>query len=231
MWQCPKCKREFKNTNQDHYCGKIETIDQYISEQAVEVQPLLNKIREVIHAAAPGATEKISWQMPAFWQGENLMFFAAFKKHLSIFPGGEATTVFADKLTGYKTAKGTIQFPINKPMPYELIEEITRWRVSAVEEKNRANPKTYEFDAIIRPADKGGAYVAFPYDVRAEFDKGRVKVHATFDGESYEGSIVDMGVNNPDGSVCYIIGIRKDIRSKIGKQAGDIVRVTILERN
>jgi transposase-like protein len=59
MWQCPKCNREFRNTNQDHYCGKIETIDQYILDQADEVQPVLNKIREVIREAAPDATEKI----------------------------------------------------------------------------------------------------------------------------------------------------------------------------
>ncbi|MCL2695499.1 MAG: DUF1905 domain-containing protein [Clostridiales bacterium] len=87
--------------------------------------------------------------------------------------------------------------------------------------------KVYAYDAIIQPADRGGAYVAFPYDIRTEFGKGRVKVHATFDGVPYDGSIVNMGVKNPNGSICYIIGIRKDIRAKIGKQPGDTVRVTI----
>ena len=72
--------------------------------------------------------------------------------------------------------------------------------------------------------------MAFPYDVRVEFGKGRVKVHATFDGEPYNGSIVNMGVKNPDGLVCYIIGVREDIRSKIGKQPGNSVRVKIQER-
>ncbi len=90
--------------------------------------------------------------------------------------------------------------------------------------------KTYEYEAIIMPADKGGAYVAFPYDIKAEFGKGRVKVHAAFDGEPYDGSIVNMGVKNADGSVCYIIGIRKDIRAKINKQIGDTVFVAIKER-
>ena len=89
------------------------------------------------------------------------------------------------------------------------------------------NKKIYEYNAVIQPADKGGAYVAFPYDIREEFGKGRVKVHATFDGEPYDGSVVNMGVKNSDGSVCYIIGVRKDIRDKIGKQPGDTVRVTI----
>ena len=91
-------------------------------------------------------------------------------------------------------------------------------------------PELYEYDATIQSADAGGAYVAFPYDLRAEFGKGRVKVRATFDGEPYDGSIVNMGVKNPDGSVCYIIGIRKDIRARIGKQPGGTLRVTVRER-
>ena len=93
------------------------------------------------------------------------------------------------------------------------------------------NVQIYEYNAVIKKVpDIDGAYIEFPYDIRAEFGKGRVKVHATFDGEPYDGSIVNMGVKNPDGSVCYIIGIRKDIRAKIGKQAGDSVRVTVKER-
>ena len=75
--------------------------------------------------------------------------------------------------------------------------------------------------------EKGGAYVRFPYDIRKEFGKGRVKAEITFDGEPYSGSIVNMGLKNDDGSVCYIIGIRKDIQLKIGKQPGDTVKVTV----
>ena len=87
--------------------------------------------------------------------------------------------------------------------------------------------KVYEFHAIIEAVpDKGGAYVRFAYDIREEFGKGRVKAEITFDGEPYCGSIVNMGVKNEDGSVCYIIGIRKEIRNKIGKQPGDMVLVT-----
>ena len=90
---------------------------------------------------------------------------------------------------------------------------------------------TYKFEAVIQKSpDQDAAYVAVPFDIKTVFGKGRVKVHATFDGEPYEGSIVNMGVKNPDGSICYIIGIRKDIRGKIGKQAGDMVKVTIKER-
>jgi len=94
------------------------------------------------------------------------------------------------------------------------------------------NKKEYEYEAIIQSSTigSGGAYVCFPYDIRTEFGKGRVKVYAAFDGEPYEGSIINMGVKNADGSVCYIIGILKDIREKIGKQPGDTVKVTIHER-
>ncbi len=91
--------------------------------------------------------------------------------------------------------------------------------------------KIYKYNSEIYEAQgKGGAYVKFPYDIREEFGKGRVKVRVTFDGEVYEGSIVNMGVKNTDGSICYIIGIRKDIRGKIGKQIGDDVEVIVQER-
>ena len=86
--------------------------------------------------------------------------------------------------------------------------------------------KAYEFDAVIlKVPDIDGAYIEFPYDVKEEFGKGRVKVYATFDGEPYVGSLVRMG------TPCHIIGIRKDIRAKINKQPGDIVHVTIRERD
>lgn len=87
------------------------------------------------------------------------------------------------------------------------------------------NPKIYRFEAIIRKVPElDGAYIEFPYDVRAEFGKGRVKVHATFDGEPYDGSLVRMKTPG------HIIGLRQDIRKKIGKQPGDSVTVTIKER-
>jgi len=89
----------------------------------------------------------------------------------------------------------------------------------------------HEFNAIIHKSPgQNAAYIVVPFDIKAVFGKGRVKVHATFNGEPYDGSIVNMGVKKPDGEVCYIIGIRKDIRAKIGKQPGDTVKVTIIER-
>ena len=87
------------------------------------------------------------------------------------------------------------------------------------------NEKVYKFDAVIlKVPDIDGAYVEIPFDVRKEFGKGRVAVHATFDGVPYDGSLVRMK------TPCHILGIRKDIRAQIGKQAGDTVAVTVKER-
>ncbi len=135
MWQCPKCGREFKNTRQDHYCGDVSDIDAYIAKQPEDVQPVLHKIRSVIRESAPDAVEKISWQMPTFWQGENLIHFAAFKKHVGIYPGDLSLAPFAEKLAAYKHTKGAIQFPLDQPVDYDFIAEITRYRAKAVAEK------------------------------------------------------------------------------------------------
>jgi uncharacterized protein YdhG (YjbR/CyaY superfamily) len=105
------------------------SIDEYIAAQPEDVRLLLQSIRETIRTAAPKATEKISWHMPTFWQGKNLIHFAAFKKHIGLYPGGDATSEFAERLAGYKTSKGAIQLPLGKPIDYELITDIVRWRV------------------------------------------------------------------------------------------------------
>ena len=91
--------------------------------------------------------------------------------------------------------------------------------------------KQYEYDGIIRELpDNGGAYVLFPWDTREEFGKGRVKVHAEFDCIPYDGSIVNMGVKDENGNVCYLIGLLKAIRQQLGKGDGDSVHVVIRER-
>ena len=91
--------------------------------------------------------------------------------------------------------------------------------------------KKYEYDTVIHEIpEKGGAYVIFPWNIREEIGKGRVKVHAEFDGIPYDGSIVNMGVKDPDGNVCHIIGMLKSIRSQLGKGAGDTIHMTVEER-
>ena len=91
--------------------------------------------------------------------------------------------------------------------------------------------KEYSFEAVLHESpEDGGAYVIFPWDIRKEFGKGRVKVHAVFDGIPYDGSIVNMGVKDADGSICYVIGVLKSIRRQLGKTDGDIIRVVISQR-
>ena len=133
MWQCPKCKREFKNTNQSHFCTKAESIDDYIAMQIADLQPIIKKVCEVIQEAAPGCTEIISCHMPTFKIGSStLIQLAAHKNHLGFYPFDDAVNTFADRLSleGFKFNKGCIHFPWNKPMPYGLIFEIVEYRVT-----------------------------------------------------------------------------------------------------
>jgi len=125
--------------------NKINTIDEYIASQSEELQIILQKVRDTIHKAAPKAIEKISWQMPTFWQGKNLIHFYAFKKHLGIFPGDLTLSPFKERLSGYTTSKGAIQFPYDKTIDYKLIRDITKWRLSVLTEpegKSKADNKT-----------------------------------------------------------------------------------------
>ena len=87
----------------------------------------LHQVNDAIKGSIPEAKEKISWSMPTYWKGRNLIQFAAFKRHIGLYPGPEAVEVFADKLTDYKTSKGAIQLPYSKPLPLELIGEIAKW--------------------------------------------------------------------------------------------------------
>lgn len=128
MWKCPKCQREFKNTNQNHFCeDKPQTIEAYITQQGIEIQPILNEVYDTLRTVLPDAQERMSWQMPTFWNKQNIIHFAAFKNHLGIYPGDKAVAHFAQDLKGYKTSKGAIQFPYNQPIPLELIATIARW--------------------------------------------------------------------------------------------------------
>ena len=130
MWKCPKCGRTFKNENQSHYCGKApETVDEYILAQDEAIRGHLESVRNVLRASLPDAVEKISWSMPTYWQGHNIIHFAAAKKHIGLYPGPEAVTYFAEKLdqAGCKYSKGSIQIPYSDDLPLELIAEIADW--------------------------------------------------------------------------------------------------------
>ncbi|MCI8932723.1 MAG: hypothetical protein HFI01_13525 [Lachnospiraceae bacterium] len=128
MWTCPKCGRAFQKQNQGHYCGKPpKTIDEYIAAQPEGVQGYLKKIRDAIHAALPEAEEKISWSMPTYWKKYNIIQFAAHKNHIGLYAGTEAVVEFEERLEEYKTSKGSIRLPYDKPLPLELIGEIAKW--------------------------------------------------------------------------------------------------------
>jgi uncharacterized protein YdhG (YjbR/CyaY superfamily) len=110
-------------------------IDEYIERYPKDTQVILRKIRATIKKAAPDAKEAISYQIPTFKLGGNLVHFAAFAKHISFFPTSSGVAKFKKELGGYETSKGTVRFPIEKPIPYNLISKITKFRVKEINEK------------------------------------------------------------------------------------------------
>ena len=106
------------------------TIDEYIAQCPEDVRPVLGRIREVIREAAPEAAEKISYQMPAFYQRGNLVWFGAHKHHIGFYPTPAGIEAFREELAPYKQSKGAVQFPLDQPMPYDLIGRIVRFRVA-----------------------------------------------------------------------------------------------------
>ncbi len=118
----------------------FNSIDEYIATFPAEIQRRLQEIRSTIHAAAPQAEEKISYQMPTFFLKGNLVHFAAFKHHIGFYPAPTGIEAFADDLSRYKGAKGSVQFPLDQPMPLDLITRIVKYR--AVENMRKAGLKT-----------------------------------------------------------------------------------------
>jgi uncharacterized protein YdhG (YjbR/CyaY superfamily) len=108
----------------------FESIDEYILQFPTEIQEILKMFRKVIKESAPDAEEKISYQMPTFVLHGNLVHFAAHKNHIGFYPTPSGIDAFKHELSEYKGAKGSVQFPIEKPMPYELISKIVKFRVA-----------------------------------------------------------------------------------------------------
>lgn len=109
---------------------KPATIDEYITCFPPDIRETLQNLRRVVREAAPDVQEKISYGMPAFYLNGNLVYFAAHKKHIGFYPTPRGAEVLMDKLSGYKMSKGAIRFPFDKPMPYDVIAEIVRFRVN-----------------------------------------------------------------------------------------------------
>ena len=108
---------------------QFKTIDEYISMFPDEVQTILNQVRQTIRGAAPEAEETINYQMPTFTLNGNLVHFAAFKTHIGFYPTPTGIEAFKEELAPYKGAKGSVQFPIDQPMPLSLIRRIVKYRV------------------------------------------------------------------------------------------------------
>lgn len=113
MWECPKCGRKFKNTNQSHYCGAApQSIEEYIAQQPEEKQLYLHQINDAIKSALPDAVQKISWSMPTYWKNRNLIQFAASKKHIGLYPGSEVVKDLRIDCRNIKQVKVRYSFPM-----------------------------------------------------------------------------------------------------------------------
>jgi uncharacterized protein YdhG (YjbR/CyaY superfamily) len=118
-----------------------QNIDEYIANYPKDVQEILEKIRSLIKEAAPDAQEAIKYRMPTFTLKGNLVHFAAFKNHIGLYPTPTATAKFKKELAAYEGAKGSIRFPLDKPIPFDLISEIVAFRVNENLEKAEANKR------------------------------------------------------------------------------------------
>ncbi|MEH7351415.1 iron chaperone [Gottfriedia acidiceleris] len=117
----------------------FETIDEYISQFQPDVQEKLQALRKTVKEVVPNAVERISYQMPTFALNKNLVHFAAFKNHIGFYPGASGIAAFKQELSVYKCAKGSVQFPINDPLPFDLIKKIVKYR--EVEDIKKAEEK------------------------------------------------------------------------------------------
>lgn len=127
MWVCPKCGREFKRTNQGHYCGKAPvTVEEYIELQPAETQIHLKKIVDAIRGNVPELKERIAWSMPVFETSGCSISISACKGHISLYVGSEVISKFQTELSEFVTKKDAVYFPYNKELPIEMIQNMIR---------------------------------------------------------------------------------------------------------
>ncbi|WP_309920305.1 MULTISPECIES: DUF1801 domain-containing protein [unclassified Arcicella] len=113
----------------------VNNIDEYIADFPEETQVLLREIRQTISMAAPEATEKISYAMPTFYLKGNVVHFAGYKNHIGFYPASSGISNFQEEIAGYKSSKGAVQFPLDQPLPNDLITKIVQFRVQENLEK------------------------------------------------------------------------------------------------
>ena len=128
MWTCPNCGREFKRTNQSHYCGEAPvSVDEYILRQENDIQSALVCLRNTVRDAIPEAEETIAWSTPTWKKKGNIIRFAAGKNHIGVYVAEEAVSFFEDRLMGFETDKGVIRLKLGEEMPLPLISDIAKW--------------------------------------------------------------------------------------------------------
>ncbi len=123
MWTCPRCGREFKRTNQGHYCGRApESADEYIALQPSEAYPHLTALRKIIRDSVPDVKERIAWSMPMYEKDKRSISFSACKKHVSLYVDIEVLEIFKPQLSEFEIKKNAIYLPYEKALPIETIE-------------------------------------------------------------------------------------------------------------
>lgn len=127
MWTCPKCGREFKKTNQGHYCGKAPvSVDEYIEMQNPEARAHIEKLRNIIRSCVPDASERIAWSMPTYQKNGRSVGFAACQKHVSLYPDAGTLEELRSQLNGIEIRKNTIYLPYDRTLPSEVLEIIIK---------------------------------------------------------------------------------------------------------
>ena len=127
MWICPKCKREFKRTNQGHYCGNApKTVDEYIELQQPEAREHITELRNIIHSSVPKLTERISWGMPFFEKGNGSISFAACKSHISLYLDDNIIDAVKIQLSDFVIKKNAVYLPYGKALPTEIIAKAVK---------------------------------------------------------------------------------------------------------
>ena len=127
MWKCPKCGREFKRTNQGHYCGKApETVDEYVDAQAQEAQAHVMELRSIIQRCVPDVRERIAWSMPVFEMGKRSISFAACQKHISLYLDAETIEIIQPQLSDFTIKKNALYLPYSKELPISAIENAVK---------------------------------------------------------------------------------------------------------
>jgi uncharacterized protein YdhG (YjbR/CyaY superfamily) len=206
-------------------------VKSYIAGFPQPARRMLEQMRATIRKVAPAATEAIKYRIPTFVLGGNLVHFAGFDKHIGLYPGASGVAAFRDQLAGFKSAKGSIQFPLDAPLPLKLIEQIVHFRVKEAEDRaatgrtkrslgreaKKAVSKTVQVEIL-----QNGAMCAIPvpFDSKALFGKVRAPVRVTINGYTFRSTIARMGGQT-------FIPLRKSNREAAAVAGGERVKVRI----